>query len=83
MSKIVDTELSSEILNQSHIGRTRHFDQIESDDPVSRRIFRQGFEFIESADFSQEKSIRLGQNGSELFRTLILYSDRSELARRK
>ena len=58
----LDVEKSSKILNQSHIGRTRHMDRIDSADPVSRRIYRQGFEFIEPLTNSPEKSFRLGLN---------------------
>jgi deferrochelatase/peroxidase EfeB len=49
-------------LNQSHIGRTRHIDQIDSDDPVSRRIYRQGFEFIEPLSKASENTFRVGLN---------------------
>lgn len=45
----IDIESSTTILNQSHIGRSRHIDEIDSKYPSSRRIFRQGFEFVESA----------------------------------
>jgi Dyp-type peroxidase family len=45
----IDIASSTTILNQSHIGRCRHTDDIDSKYPSSRRIFRQGFEFVESA----------------------------------
>lgn len=58
----LDVEKSLKILNQSHIGRSRHMDRIDSADPVSRRIYRQGFEFIEPLSNSQEKTFRVGLN---------------------
>jgi deferrochelatase/peroxidase EfeB len=58
----LDLELSSTILSQSHVGRSRHLDEIDSSDPTSRRIFRQGFEFLEPADGSNLKKFRLGLN---------------------
>ena len=45
MSKI-DTDKSFKVLNESHIGRTRHFDKINNKFIFSRRIYRQTFEFI-------------------------------------
>ncbi len=46
-NSIMDIRASSTILNQSHIGRTRHLDGIPSGDPTSRLIYRQGFDFLE------------------------------------
>jgi deferrochelatase/peroxidase EfeB len=43
----LDVNAAFKILNQSHIGRTRHIDGISSKKPTSRRIFRQSFEFLE------------------------------------
>lgn len=60
--KNLDVEKSFKLLNQSHIGRTRHIDQIDSDDPVSRRIYRQGFEFIEPLSNGSENNFRVGLN---------------------
>ena len=47
---MLDVNATFKILNQSHIGRTRHIDGISSKEPTSRRIFRQGFEFLEPLD---------------------------------
>jgi deferrochelatase/peroxidase EfeB len=49
-------------LTQSHIGRTRHIDNIDSKDPNSRRIYRQGFEFFEPLYNVPGKPFRLGLN---------------------
>jgi len=57
-----DIDKSVRMLSQSHIGRTRHIDRIKSDDPASRRIFRQGFEFIEPSNYDSSKPMRLGLN---------------------
>ena len=62
LSTNIDTDNSIRLLSQSHIGRTRHIDQIKSDDPASRRIFRQGFEFIEPSYHDSSKPLRLGLN---------------------
>ena len=56
-----DPETSLRILNQSHIGRTRHIEQIDPGDPSSNRIFRQGFEFIESS-LDSKYPLSVGQN---------------------
>lgn len=60
-TKGIDFERSRNILIQSHIGRTRHISKIRSKDPTSRKIFRQGFEFIEPLS-SKKKPFRLGLN---------------------
>jgi deferrochelatase/peroxidase EfeB len=62
MKTELDTDNSISLLSQSHIGRTRHMDQIKSQDPASRRIFRQGFEFIEPLYHDSSKPIKLGLN---------------------
>ena len=62
MKTKIDTNNSIRLLSQSHIGRTRHIDQIKSEDPASRRIFRQGFEFIEPSYHDPSKPLRLGLN---------------------
>jgi deferrochelatase/peroxidase EfeB len=60
-TKGIDIEKSRNVLIQSHIGRTRHISNIPSKDPTSRRIFRQGFDFVEP--ISDEKMpFRLGLN---------------------
>jgi deferrochelatase/peroxidase EfeB len=46
----IDINKSFKVLNESHIGKTRHFDKIKNKFVPSRRIFRQGFEFIESSN---------------------------------
>lgn len=58
----LDIQASAEILNESHIGRARHIDNINSKCRVSRRIFRQGFEFLEPVYDHPIKKLRLGQN---------------------
>jgi Dyp-type peroxidase family len=59
---ILDMQASTEILNESHIGRTRHIDKINSKYRVSRRIFRQGYEFLEPVYDDPSKSLIVGQN---------------------
>lgn len=59
---LLDTQASAKILNESHIGRTRHIDNINSKYRVSRRIFRQGFDFLEPVYHDPRKNLRLGQN---------------------
>jgi deferrochelatase/peroxidase EfeB len=58
----LDTEASIRILSQSHIGRTRHIDKIESKEVTSRRIFRQTFEFLEPVPGNTSKTLRTGLN---------------------
>jgi deferrochelatase/peroxidase EfeB len=58
----LDIEASIKILSQSHIGRTRHIDKIESREPMSRRIFRQTFEFLEPLPGNASKPLRTGLN---------------------
>lgn len=58
----LDVSSSIRILSQSHIGRTRHIDGLSSDKPSSRRIYRQGFEFIEPLDYDPSNPIRIGLN---------------------
>jgi len=60
MNKI-DINKSFKVLNESHIGRTRHFDKINSKLVPSRRIYRQGFDFIES-NYSCKKFLKVGLN---------------------
>jgi Dyp-type peroxidase family len=62
MKTKVDMNNSIRLLTQSHIGRTRHMDQIKSKDPASRRIFRQGFEYVEPSYHDPSKALRLGLN---------------------
>jgi deferrochelatase/peroxidase EfeB len=58
---MLDVNATFKILNQSHIGRTRHIDGISSNEPTSRRIFRQSFEFLEPLN-SPIKPFRAGLN---------------------
>ncbi|HKG90085.1 MAG TPA: hypothetical protein VKA95_17360, partial [Nitrososphaeraceae archaeon] len=58
---ILDVNATFKILNQSHIGRTRHIDGISSKEATSRRIFRQGFEFLEPLH-NPVKPLRAGLN---------------------
>ena len=60
MSKI-DIDNSFKVLNESHIGRTRHFDKINNKFISSRRIYRQTFEFVESNSLCK-KFIKVGLN---------------------
>ena len=57
----LDLRASSIVLTKSHIGRTRHIDNIDSKFPSSRRILRQGFEFLEPVSF-KGKSLEPGLN---------------------
>lgn len=59
--KGIDIEKSRNVLIQSHIGRTHHIKNIPSKDPTSRRIYRQGFDFIEPIS-DEKKPFRLGLN---------------------
>lgn len=61
MSKI-DIDQSFKVLNESHIGRTRHFDKINNKLVSSRRIYRQTFEFIESNYLHKKKFLSVGLN---------------------
>jgi deferrochelatase/peroxidase EfeB len=58
----LDLRASSEVLSQSHIGRARHMDNIPSKNSLSRRIFRQGFEFLEPVYNNSRKKFRVGLN---------------------
>ncbi len=58
----IDAKTSIKVLNQSHIGRTRHIHEIDAKFPASRRIFRQGFEFIESSDINTKGVPVVGLN---------------------
>ena len=60
-AKNIDIEKSRNMLIQTHIGRTRHISNIASKDPSSRRIYRQGFEFIEPNP-NGGKPFKLGLN---------------------
>jgi deferrochelatase/peroxidase EfeB len=60
-TKGIDIEKSRNVLIQSHIGRTRHISYIPSKDPTSRRIYRQGFDFVEPIS-DEKKAFRLGLN---------------------
>ncbi|HEY6886025.1 MAG TPA: hypothetical protein VI278_18490 [Nitrososphaeraceae archaeon] len=61
LKSTIDVNASLKILNLSHIGRTRHIEEIDCRDPSSNRIFRQGFEFIESTN-DPAKPVRVGLN---------------------
>jgi deferrochelatase/peroxidase EfeB len=62
LERKLDMNISSKILSQSHIGRTRHMDKIDSKNPTSRRIFRQSYEFIEPVYNNPVKPFRVGLN---------------------
>jgi deferrochelatase/peroxidase EfeB len=57
----IDINKSFKALNESHIGRARHFDKINNKLVSSRRIYRQTFEFIE-ANSLDKKYIKVGLN---------------------
>jgi deferrochelatase/peroxidase EfeB len=59
--KKIDINKSFKVLNESHIGRTRHFDKINSKLIFSRRIYRQAFDFIESYH-SCKQILKVGLN---------------------
>lgn len=59
--KELDVNASTRMLAQSHVGRTRHMDRIDSGKVASRRIYRQSFEFIEPLN-THTRRIRLGTN---------------------
>jgi deferrochelatase/peroxidase EfeB len=61
MNKVEDIRRSRALLSQSHIGRVRHVSNLSSKDPTSRRIYRQGFEFIDYLS-NGRRPFRLGQN---------------------
>jgi deferrochelatase/peroxidase EfeB len=61
MVNLQDIIRSRDILSQSHIGRVHHISKVSSKDPTSRRLYRQGFEFIENLD-NEKKPFRVGQN---------------------
>ena len=59
----IDINKSFKVLNESHIGRTRHYDKIKHKLVPSRRIYRQGFEFLESScNSSSTIPIKVGLN---------------------
>lgn len=58
----LDVNRSIKVLNESHIGRTRHIEKIKSSYASSRRIFRQGFDFIEYNYTNQDKRVTVGLN---------------------
>jgi deferrochelatase/peroxidase EfeB len=60
-SGVEDIKRSRALLSQSHIGRVRHISNLSSKDPTSRRIYRQGFEFIDYLS-DERRPFRLGQN---------------------
>jgi deferrochelatase/peroxidase EfeB len=59
--RMVDVDATMKTLNQCHIGRTRHIEGVNGKDPSSNRIFRQGFEFIESSQ-DPRNPIKIGLN---------------------
>lgn len=58
----LDVPTSLKVLNQTHIGRTRHLTKVRSSDPSSRRIFRQGFEFLELGQNNLTRPFTAGLN---------------------
>lgn len=58
----IDENASIRNLSQSHIGRVRHVSHVRSGNITSRRIFRQGFEFVEPLYNNPDKQLRVGLN---------------------
>jgi Dyp-type peroxidase family len=58
----VDVDASIQSLSQSHIGRVRHINHLRSRNITSRRIFRQGFEFVEPLYDNPDRKLRVGLN---------------------
>jgi Dyp-type peroxidase family len=58
----VDVNASIRSLSQSHIGRVRHVTHLQSRNITSRRIFRQGFEFVEPVYNNSDSQLRVGLN---------------------
>lgn len=58
----LDLESSRRILSQSHIGRARHMDNLRSGNSSSRRIYRQGYEFMEPVNSNKNNQLRVGLN---------------------
>lgn len=59
---LIDINASLKILNQSHIGRTRHISKIDSKESTSHRIFRQSFEFLEPSHRESGHPFKVGLN---------------------
>ena len=59
--RVKSAERTRALLSQSHIGRVRHISNLSSKDPTSRRIYRQGFEFIDHP-YDENSPLRVGQN---------------------
>lgn len=62
LKSTLDLRTSSIVLTRSHVGRTRHIDNIDSKFPSSRRILRQGYEFLEPVNYRSRKHLRAGLN---------------------
>jgi Dyp-type peroxidase family len=58
----IDENASIQSLSQSHIGRVRHISHLRSRNITSRRIFRQGFEFVEPLYNNSDRQLRVGLN---------------------
>lgn len=58
----IDENASIQMLSQSHIGRVRHISHLRGRNITSRRIFRQGFEFVEPFINSSDRQLRVGLN---------------------
>jgi len=58
----IDVNASIQSLSQSHIGRVRHISHLRGRNITSRRIFRQGFDFVEPLYSNSDKQLRVGLN---------------------
>jgi deferrochelatase/peroxidase EfeB len=62
LKSTLDLHATSVSLTKSHIGSTRHIDNIDSKYTSSRRILRQGYEFLEPVNNIPGKDFRVGLN---------------------
>jgi len=58
----VDESASIQRLSQSHIGRVRHVNHLRAGNTASRRIFRQGFDFIQPIYNNSTMKLIVGLN---------------------
>jgi Dyp-type peroxidase family len=58
----VDENASIQRLSQSHIGRVRHVNHLNAGNIASRRIFRQGFDFVEPLYDNSSMHLMVGLN---------------------
>jgi deferrochelatase/peroxidase EfeB len=58
----VDENASIQRLSQSHIGRVRHVNHLRAGNIASRRIFRQGFDFVQPVYQNSNMKLMVGLN---------------------